>query len=601
MAAPWFNSEARHQAAVRVRSFIESPSKFNRNEQRLVLQSVVIGAVVWLPVYLLKIAVHALLDGVLIGVEALPSVVFILVPLLIGAAVTAAIVRYRATLIYYRDGTGHIHELLDVEGDGLERAISLYHASEPSFEQALMGKEGVEVRWEMPTFSLAMRKFGATLATLGSGGSGGLEASVALIGESIAATLFKPRQGISLIGHVHPLVERTGNWWAAKNSDDLQTAQLSGIAAAITVLTGAPFMSAFFAAEVMYRRRPLIEKLIYSLISALVAYFLTTIFSAGHTALFEAEQIFLPPSDWRYYVLIVLMAVIISFVSIYFIRARRRLDHLFHHRLPNLWVRHLIGAALTGLVAIAVVLINGRLGLATEAQSLRLVLSTSDGVVDMALAGQITVAVAAIALVAKMTATLMTISSGGSAGLLIPSLYFGTMVAVVFAGASGYEPMMLIVPAMTASLISIVNVPLAAIMLPVELFSSHYILPALMVLVVCTLLTQDDKIYRTQRETFKQRQIAPGVEVRRAKVPPQWTGMTLIDLDFRRKYELTVIGLLEVSGEDGLPHVRLNSAPTIVLQEGDTLIVLGAEDQLDALQDQIDVLISEAAETPPAA
>jgi K+/H+ antiporter YhaU regulatory subunit KhtT len=76
--------------------------------------------------------------------------------------------------------------------------------------------------------------------------------------------------------------------------------------------------------------------------------------------------------------------------------------------------------------------------------------------------------------------------------------------------------------------------------------------------------------------------------------------MTLIDLDFRRKYELTVIGLLEVSGEDGLPHVRLNSAPTIMLQEGDTLIVLGAEDQLDALQDQLDVLFIEAAETPPA-
>jgi H+/Cl- antiporter ClcA len=39
----------------------------------------------------------------------------------------------------------------------------------------------------MPTFSLAVRKFLATWATLGSGGSGGLEASVALIGESLAA------------------------------------------------------------------------------------------------------------------------------------------------------------------------------------------------------------------------------------------------------------------------------------------------------------------------------------------------------------------------------------------------------------------------------
>lgn len=593
--AGWFSSEGWQRVAKQLRAVAESPGRFNRNEQRLVIQSVVIGAVVWIPVYLLKISVHALFDGVVMGVMALPSAVFILMPLLIGAAITAAIVRYRATLIYFRDGTGHVHELLDVEGDGLERAISLYHASEPSFEQALLGKEGIDVRWELPTLTLAARKFGATLATLGSGGSGGLEASVALIGEAIAATMFKPRPRISRVGGVHPLLERTATWWSSKNSDDLQTAQLTGISAAITVLTGAPFMSAFFAAEVMYRRRPLIEKLIYSLISALVAYFLTTLFSAGHTALFEPEQVYLPPSDWRYYGFIILMAVVISFVSIYFIRARRWLDHLFHERLPNIWVRHLIGAALTGLVAVAVVLINGRFGLATEELSLRLVLSTSDGVVDMALAGQLTVALAAVALGAKMLATLMTISSGGSAGLLVPSLYFGAMVAVIFADASSYEPMLLIVPAMTASLISIVNVPLAAIMLPVELFSSHYILPAMMVLVVCTLLTQDDKIYRTQRETFRQRQIAPGVEVRRAKVPPQWAGSTLIDLDFRRRYELTVIGLLEASGPDGLPHVRLNSAATIVLAPGDTLIVLGAEDQLIALQEQIDRLEAEAA------
>ncbi len=598
MSDNWFNSRRARRAVERAREFAELPSKFNRGEQRLVVQSAIIGLMVWAPVFLLKISVHSIFDLVLEGVLALPSVIFILIPLLIGAAITVAIVRYRATLIFYRDDTGHVHELLDVEGDGLERAISLYHASEPSFEQALLGKEGIDVRWELPTFSLAMRKFGATLATLGSGGSGGLEASVALIGESIAATLFKPRGGARQFGRLHPLLERTATWWSAKNMDDLQTAQLSGISAAITVLTGAPFMSAFFAAEVMYRRRPLIEKLIYSLISALVAYFLTTVFSAGHTALFETEQVFLPPSDWQYYALIGLMAVVISFVSIYFIRARRWLDHLFHHRLPNIWVRHLVGAALTGLVVILVVLVNNRFGLADEEQSLRLVLSTSDGVVDMALAGRISVALAAIALVAKMTATLTTISSGGSAGLLIPSLYLGTMVAVMFAGPSGYEPMMLIVPAMTASLISIVNVPLAAIMLPIELFSSHYILPAMIVLVVCTLLTQDDKIYRTQRETFKQRQIAPGVEVRRATVPPQWAGSTLIDLDFRRKFELTVIGLLEVSGEDGLPHVRLYSAPTIELQKGDTLIVLGAEDQLDALQSHIDALAEEGSEEP---
>ena len=47
----------------------------------------------------------------------------------------------------------------------------------------------MDVRWQLPTFSLATRKFLATLITLGSGGSGGLEGSVTLIGESVAAGL----------------------------------------------------------------------------------------------------------------------------------------------------------------------------------------------------------------------------------------------------------------------------------------------------------------------------------------------------------------------------------------------------------------------------
>ena len=47
-----------------------------------------------------------------------------------------------------------------------------------SLEQALTGQEGVAVRWQMPTLTLAVGKFLATLTTIGSGGSGGPEASV---------------------------------------------------------------------------------------------------------------------------------------------------------------------------------------------------------------------------------------------------------------------------------------------------------------------------------------------------------------------------------------------------------------------------------------
>ena len=560
---------------------------FDRNEQRLVIQSAIIGAVVWLPVFLLKSAVHVTFDGVLELLDRLPTVLFVLVPLWLGAMAVVTIVRTRGTKLIYHNREGQLRELNDVEGDGLERAIVLYYASEPSFEHSLLGKEGVEVRWEMPTFSLAVRKFLATWATLGSGGSGGLEASVALIGESLAAAMFKPRAPIRQVGHRSEMLRKAINWWSASNSDDLQTAQLCGIAAAVATLTGAPFMSAFFAAEIMYRRRPLIEKLIYSLIATLVAYFLSTLVTSGHETLFEAERLYLPPADWRYYGMVLLMSIAIAFISLYFVRVRRLIERTFRDRIPNLWQKHLLGATLTGLVAVVTVLVVGRYGWTDQKGGLDLVLSTGDRAIDMALAGELTLGLAAVALVGKMLTTLVTISSGGSAGLLIPSLYLGTMVAVIFARVFGYEPILLIVPAMTASLVSIVNVPLAAILLPVELFSSHYLPAALLALVICTLLTEDEKLYRTQRETFHKRQIVPGAEVRRIAIPTAWHGRTLVDLNFRRSFNLTVIGILEVRGEDGLPHVRLDPAASLVLETGDTIVVLGAEEYLDALETTI--------------
>ena len=149
----------------------------------------------------------------------------------------------------------------------------------------------------------------------------------------------------------------------------------------------------------------------------------------------------------------------------------------------------------------------------------------------------------------------------------------------------GYEPMMLIVPGITASLVSIVNVPLAAILFTIEAFGSVYMIPALIVLVVTSILAHDRTIYRTQREKLSKRQILPGVGSRRVTVLPTWWGQTLIDLDFRKRFDLNVVGMVEHRDEAGNPRVRLDMSPTIPLEEGDVLVVLGRDENLQALED----------------
>ena len=558
------------------------PQYFDEEEQRLALQSIIIGVVVWAIVFSLKTAVHWLFETVLHLLEEGPSPWLLFFPLLIGALIVAWLARLRPSTLYYRDKEGHIHELNDIEGDGLERAISLYYTSEPSFEQALTGQEGVEVRWELPTFSLAIRKFLATLVTLGSGGSGGLEASVTLIGESVSAGLFKPRSLTAASGQHLTLMARFWRWWQPEKTDHLQTAQLSGIAAAVAVLLGTPFAAAFFASEVMYRYRPVIEKLVYSLIAAMVAFFLTDLVTAGHPGPFKTERLYVPPSTWRYFGVLLLLGVCVSLVSQYFRRLRVSFEHGFYDRQPDTWRRHLLGASVTGVVALIVHYMMQYFDL--TGHGLELVLGPGESVVNMAFAGELTIAVALIALVAKMIATLATITSGGSAGLLVPTLFFGTMVASALANVFDYAPMLLIVPAMVASLVSIANVPLAAILFAVEAFGSVYMVPALFMMVIGTILAHEQTIYRTQRETYESRQILPGVSVRRFLIPASWANQTLIDIDFRRHFDLNVIGLVEYHTNEGRPRMRLGTASSTVLAEGDTLVVLGRDEKLAELE-----------------
>lgn len=78
---------------------------------------------------------------------------------------------------------------------------------------------------------------------------------------------------------------------------------------------------------------------------------------------------------------------------------RGRFDHAFHHRLPGTYVRHVVGAMLTAVIAITVAWFTRRFGL-TE-HGLELVLGPGESAIDAALAGELTIAVALIALGAK--------------------------------------------------------------------------------------------------------------------------------------------------------------------------------------------------------
>ncbi|MCA9835900.1 MAG: chloride channel protein [Trueperaceae bacterium] len=571
---------------------VDLPGHFDGHERRLVFQAIVIGILVWGIVFALKSSVHLVFSHLLAWLEHTPYPFLVFIPLFLAGALVSLLARFKPTLINYRDADGHIHELNDVEGDGLERAIALYYSSEPQFESSLLGQNGIEARWEMPTFSLVWRKFLATFLTLGGGGSGGLEASVTLIGESTASGLFKPRRIRKQ--EAEGWWGRLKRWWGSSNTDDLQTAQLCGIAAAVATLLGTAFTAAFFAIEVMYRRRPVVEKLIYALVSSLTALILSS-FVVHEGGLFQVEEVLFPVISTRYYLALIIMAIAIALLSVYFGRLRSSFEASFLHLQPNSLRRHLLGAGFTAAIALLVYYLLPLFAhynlIPQEALSHRfaLILGPGEEAIDLALSGHMVFWVALIALFGKMLATLATVGSGGSAGLLVPSIFFGTMVATIMARLFGLEPQTLIVPAMTASLVSIVNVPLAAVFLPFELFGQAYLLPALVVLIVCFLFAHQNTIYRTQRETHAKREILPGYGSRRVGVPKEWAGKSLLSLDLRRRFEVSVVGIIERYEQNGRlnPRVQLNPAATKVLSEDDVLVVIGTNSQLDDFETKV--------------
>jgi H+/Cl- antiporter ClcA len=278
------------------------------------------------------------------------------------------------------------------------------------------------------------------------------------------------------------------------------------------------------------------------------------------------------------------MGTVIAFVGQIYRVLTVQFHAWFQQGIKNRFVRLLVGFGITGAIALVVYYLTRWFGITDR--GLEMVLGSGESMVISALAGQVTLTMALIGLVAKMLATLSTIKSGGSAGLLVPAFYFGAMIAVAFARGFRYEPTLFIVPALAGSLIAIVNTPFAAILFVVEEFGAEYLVAALVSLAVTGLLSNPKTIYHAQQVSLDSTEVLPGYDIEQISVPAGWVGRTLDDLNLREQYKVQVVGLLDRSASDEQPNLLLGSELTAAttLEAGDTILVYGQEEKLGALE-----------------
>lgn len=353
----------------------------------------------------------------------------------------------------------------EAEGHGTDAAVKAFH------------RTGGKMRYRVPLIKTI-----ASAITIGSGGAAGREGPTAQIAAGIG----------SITGGILKLSEEERRYMV-----------LIGMAAGLSAIFKSPLGTAFFAVEILYTTMAFeAEALIYTLIASSVSYALTGLFE-GWKPLFllPPHLSFGAPVDLIWYVALAVLAGLLGAVlpsTFYFTR-----DAFHRLRIPNHF-KPALGGFMLGLIGI----------LAPQ------LLSGGYGYIQLALQGGGGLAAWALLLlsVGKIIALSLTISSGGSGGVFGPSLFVGALLGAAFAaflhgaGITGVNASALAVVGMAAFFAGAARVPLASLIMVIEMTGGYHLIMPAMLAVAVSFLVQYGLTRRLRYPTLYEAQVRSPME-----------------------------------------------------------------------------------------
>lgn len=412
---------ARHRMKRRIAAYVElsrsGTQAFWLGVRRWFVVSAIVGATTGLLVSAVEFVVYQVLwrAGERAGDQ--PLVVFALP--LAGLFLSGVALRYLTT---------------EPDVHGTEEVIEAFH------------RKGGRVDWRQIPGKLL-----AAVATLGSGGSAGLEGPSIYVGGAV--------------GSVGERAFRRLGFGRA----DLKTMTLAGAAAGISAIFKAPLTGIIFALEAPYRDDLAHEALVPSLVSSVTSYMVLVSLLGSEPLFYKKGAV-----GVRYEDLLVstVLGVAVGLVARVFVWAFQRIRDLSTgSRLP-LPLRTAMGGAVCGLAGLA-----GLRLLGTAAAAL----GPGYAPIKLLVAGAYGPAQATEVLAVKAVATVATLGSGAAGGIFIPIMCMGAATGVALGGllpvaSSGLPP----VVGMAAFLAAAYNTPLAGAVFVAETTgSSGYIIPGL--------------------------------------------------------------------------------------------------------------------------
>lgn len=347
----------------------------------------------------------------------------------------------------------------ETEGHGTDAALSAFHGG------------GGRMRTRVPFVKAVV-----SAITIGSGGSGGREGPTAQIASGAGAILAG---------------------WLKLSDEERRTIVLIGMAAGLSAIFKSPLGTAIFAVEILYSRMAFEGgALIYTLISAAVAYAITGIFS-GFTPLFLLPESghALDPANLIWFALLGIIAggfgVLLPAV---FYRVRDAFRAL---KIPNHF-KPAIGGLAVGLIGIAVPpIIGGGYGY------MQFVLQGGTGLLLWVLL---------LFAVGKIVTLSLTVGSGGAGGLFGPTLYVGAMLGAAFAALLqvfnlSVDSSWLAVVGMAAVFAGAARVPIASMVMVIEMTGGFQLIMPTMIAVALAFIVQMALSRRARYPTLYEAQV----------------------------------------------------------------------------------------------
>ena len=299
-------------------------------------------------------------------------------------------------------------------------------------------------------------KIVATIITLAMGGSAGKEGPCAQIGAGLSSIIAS---------------------FLKFGDKDRRKLVICGISSGFAAVFGTPIAGAMFGLEVLFVGGVLYDVLLPSFIAGIVGYQITTYLGITY---FHEPLRFVPVFSSFFFIKVCLGGLFFGFCSFLFIEILRFFEHLSEK--IRLWppFKGLIGGI--PLVLLSLIFSTKYLGLGLE--SIKNVLEGGS--------------IARGAFVLKMLFTSITLSFGGSGGIVTPIFFIGATSGNFFANIFGLESTIFSAIGMVSLLAGAANTPISASIMAIELFGASVAPYAAVSCVISFLMTGHRSVYPSQ-------------------------------------------------------------------------------------------------------